>query len=48
MKEASSQNAKKCIIIRSKITQGQVSVKDMDTGVQEEVDVERLFANLGS
>lgn len=46
LKEASAQNAKKCIIIGDEFKENKLVVKDMTTGKQEEVDVDRFFVEL--
>jgi len=43
LKEASAQKAKKCIIIGAEYSQGQLVVKDMQTGSQELVMVDRFL-----
>ncbi len=48
LKEASTQNAKKCIIIGSEIREDKVKVKDMSTGEQPTLDVDEFFTQLGS
>ena len=49
MKEASAQNAKKCIIIgEDELGQGKIMVKDMSTGQQELVDYDEFFSGLDS
>jgi len=47
LKEASSKNAKKCIIIGEEFNNGQIVVKDMSTGEQQAVDKDEFFAELG-
>ena len=39
------QNAKRCIIIGSEIANNQLVVKDMATGQQELIEVDKFFAN---
>jgi histidyl-tRNA synthetase len=46
LKEASAQNAKKCIIIGSEIIENKIKVKDMTTGEQIEIDVDEFFSQL--
>jgi histidyl-tRNA synthetase len=46
LKEASAQNAKKCIIIGSEIENDQLIVKDMATGEQEAVNVDEFLARV--
>jgi histidyl-tRNA synthetase len=48
LKEASAQNAKKCIIIGSEIENNQLVVKDMATGQQELVELDRFLEELGT
>jgi len=48
LKEASAQNAKKCIIIGSEIIENKIKVKDMTTGEQIEIDVDEFFSQLES
>jgi histidyl-tRNA synthetase len=43
LKEASAQNAKKCVIIGVEIERNQVTVKDMATGKQELVELDKLL-----
>ncbi|MCJ7778510.1 MAG: ATP phosphoribosyltransferase regulatory subunit, partial [Sedimentisphaerales bacterium] len=46
LKEASTQNAKKCIIIGEEFNNNQLVVKDMATGEQKTIEVDRFFAEL--
>jgi histidyl-tRNA synthetase len=46
IKQASEQNAKKCIIIGDEFKENKLVVKDMATGKQEAVDVDRFFVEL--
>jgi histidyl-tRNA synthetase len=46
MKEASDQNAKKCIIIGEEFKENKLVIKDMTTGVQEEKELEKFFTEL--
>jgi histidyl-tRNA synthetase len=46
LKEASSANAKKCIIIGQEYDNGQLVVKDMATGNQETVSEDKFWAKL--
>ncbi len=46
LKEASAQNAKKCIIIGEEILNNQLAIKDMATGEQKEIDYDKFFAEL--
>jgi histidyl-tRNA synthetase len=46
LKQASEQNAKKCIIIGEEFKENKLVVKDMVTGKQEEVKVDKFFAEL--
>jgi histidyl-tRNA synthetase len=46
LKEASSQNTAKCVIIGSEIEDGQLVVKDMATGEQKTVKEEEFFKSL--
>jgi histidyl-tRNA synthetase len=48
LKEASDQNAKKCIIIGDEFKGNKLAVKDMATGEQELVDVDEFLSNLKS
>jgi histidyl-tRNA synthetase len=48
LKEASEQNAKKCIIIGEEYNKRQIVVKDMATGEQEVVDVDEFLSQLKS
>jgi histidyl-tRNA synthetase len=48
LKEASSANAKKCIIIGQEYDNGKLVVKDMTTGSQETVSEEKFWAELES
>jgi len=43
LKEASAQNAKKCVIIGVEIEKNQVTIKDMSTGKQELVELDELL-----
>ena len=43
LKEASAQNAKKCLIIGVEIEKNQVTIKDMSTGKQELVELDKLL-----
>ena len=47
LKQASDQNAKRCMIIGSEIENGQLIVKDMATGEQELVDYDEFWSRLG-
>jgi len=47
LKEASTQNAKKCIIVGSEIENDQLVVKNMATGEQELVDYDEFWSRLG-
>ena len=48
LKEASAQNAKNCIIIGDEeIQKNKITVKDMATGKQETVDLDKFLAELG-
>jgi histidyl-tRNA synthetase len=44
--EASSRNAKKCIIIGEEFKDSKLVVKDMATGTQELIDIEKFFEKL--
>jgi histidyl-tRNA synthetase len=46
LKEASTQNAKKCIIIGSEIQNNHLVVKDMATGEQELVNIDEFWSRL--
>jgi histidyl-tRNA synthetase len=46
LKQASDRNAGNCIIIGDEFKAGQLVVKDMTTGKQELVEVDKFFANL--
>jgi len=46
LKQASDQNAKKCIIIGDEFKENKLVVKDMTTGKQEEVEVDKFFAEI--
>jgi histidyl-tRNA synthetase len=46
LKEASAQNAKRCIIIGSEFENDELVVKDMATGKQESVKLDRFFSGL--
>ncbi|MFC1739421.1 histidine--tRNA ligase [Planctomycetota bacterium] len=46
LKQASAQNAQKCIIIGSEIEKNQLAVKDMKTGAQQLTEVDKFFAQL--
>jgi histidyl-tRNA synthetase len=46
LKQASEQNAKRCIIIGDEFKENKLVVKDMTTGKQEEVDIDKFFAEL--
>jgi histidyl-tRNA synthetase len=49
LKEASAQNAKKCIIIgEEELKEGKITVKDMDTGEQQLVGREEFLSGLDS
>jgi histidyl-tRNA synthetase len=48
LSEASEKNAKKCIIIGEEFNNNQLVVKDMATGQQKTVDVDKFFAVLGT
>jgi len=48
LKQASTQNAKKCIIIGSEIRNNELVVKDMSTGRQELIELDKFFAALGA
>jgi len=47
LKEASAQNARKCIIIGEEFKDSKLAVKDMDTGEQELVDMDEFLSRLG-
>ncbi len=46
LKQASEQNAKKCIIIGSEIEKNQLVIKDMASGEQQQIDLDKFFAEL--
>jgi histidyl-tRNA synthetase len=46
LSEASAQNAKKCIIIGEEFNNNQLVVKDMATGQQKTIEVDKFFAEL--
>jgi histidyl-tRNA synthetase len=46
LREASAQNAKKCIIIGEEINNNQIAIKDMATGKQELVDYDKFLSDL--
>jgi histidyl-tRNA synthetase len=46
LKEASEQNAQRCIIIGEEFNNNQLVVKDMATGEQKTIEVEKFFAEL--
>jgi len=46
LKQASAQNVKKCIIIGSEIENNELVVKDMSTGRQELIKLDKFFAKL--
>jgi len=46
LKQASDQNANKCIIIGEEFKDNQLLVKDMATGEQELIDFDKFFAEL--
>jgi histidyl-tRNA synthetase len=46
LKEASQQNAKKCIIIGEEFNNNQLVVKDMATSEQKTIEVDKFFAEL--
>jgi histidyl-tRNA synthetase len=48
LREASDQNAKKCIIIGEEFKENKLTVKDMATGEQELVDVDKFLSGLKS
>jgi len=48
LKQASEQNAKKCIIIGSEIENNQLVIKDMASGEQKTVVIDNFFAELKS
>ncbi len=48
LKEASARNAGKCIIIGDELKEGKLVVKDMATGRQQEIGVDKFFAELES
>ncbi len=46
LKEASAQNAKKCIIIgEDELKENKIRIKDMTTGQQELIEIDRFFAD---
>ena len=47
-KEASAQNAKKCVIVGDEFKDNKLTVKDMATGDQELVDMDEFLSRLGS
>ncbi len=48
LKEASAQNARKCIIIGEEFKNNKLAVKDMATGEQQLVDMDEFLSQLGS
>ncbi len=46
LKEASAQNAQKCIIIGEEFKQNKLVVKDMTTGEQKTIEADKFFAEL--
>jgi histidyl-tRNA synthetase len=48
LKEASGQNAKRCIIIGEEFKENKLIVKDMATGEQELVNVDEFLSKLKS
>jgi histidyl-tRNA synthetase len=46
LKEASEQNARRCIIIGEEINNNELVIKDMSTGQQELVDIEKFLSHL--
>lgn len=48
LRQASAQNAQKCIIIGSEIENNQLVVKDMPTGRQELIELDKFFAKLNT
>lgn len=48
LKEASARNAKKCIIIGEEFNNNQLVVKDMTTGEQKTIEIDKFFAELKS
>ena len=46
LKQASAQNAKKCIIVGEEFKNNQLVVKDMATGEQELVDYDEFWSRL--
>ena len=46
LKQASTAGAKKCIIVGSEVESGQIAVKDMTTGKQEEVEMKEFLSGL--
>jgi len=48
LKEASDQNARRCVIIGTEIENNQLIVKDMSTGQQKLIENDRFFAELES
>jgi histidyl-tRNA synthetase len=46
LKQASEQNAKKCVIIGSEIENNQLAVKDMLTGEQQLIELEKFLSQL--
>jgi len=48
LKQASEQNAKKCVIIGSEIEKNQIVIKDMTSGEQQKIDLEKFFSEFKS
>jgi len=48
LKQASDQNAKKCIIIGDEYKNKELVVKDMATGEQQLIELDKFFAQLKS
>jgi len=46
LKAASEQRARRCIIVGDEIHQGHLAVKDLSTGTQELVAVDRLLSDV--
>ena len=46
LKQASDQNALRCIIIGEEFKNNRIIVKDMTTGQQEEVELDKFLADL--
>ena len=46
LKQASEQNAQKCIIIGSEIEENRLVIKDMASGEQQQIDLDKFFAEL--